>query len=494
MKKYDLIVIGGGAGLFVAEAAINVGLKCAIIEEYKLGGTCLTRGCIPTKIMVATADLIREAERANRVGLSFEKPVISWKRISDRLWGQINLSEKVADKLNSLDNVDYYNGTGSFVDEKTLKILLKDNEEVIIEGETIVIASGVRTFILNIEGLLGSDFITSETFFSDKYPDKPWESMVILGAGAIGAEFTHIFSSLGTKVSLVEMQDRILPLEEESISDLAKTVFESKGINVYTGYKAVKVSEEGGIKAVTLESVKDGSVIEVKGHALFISSGMKSNTDKLNIENSGVLTDERGYVITDKYLKTNKDHIYALGDINGKFQFRHKANYEAEIIINNVINKNENIRTASYDSVPWAIFTYPQIAHAGKTEREIREIHDEYYVGIKKYSQVAAGIALGYEREDYDEGFVKVIVSKENKLLGVHIAGPYASVLIQPFVYLMNSKASCIREKDETCFTELGIICPDLGSYKTVQEAMVIHPSLGELTAWAFNKLELKTK
>ena len=510
--EYDIAVIGGGAGLMVTEAAISMGYKCAMIEEYKMGGTCLTRGCIPSKIMVGPADMIRETQRARRIGLDFSQPKIDWNEISKRVWEQIDVSKKVEDKLNSIANVTLYKGTAYFIDEHTIAINSNNNSnDIIIKSDKIVIATGARTFIPDIKGLSETGFITSETFFGDKYPKKPWRSLIILGGGAIGVEFAHIFSALGSKVSLVEMQDRILPLEEEEVSHLVKKVFESNGIKVYNNHLATEAEGKEGMKRLKIQSlIEEGPSSEkwIEGEEIFVAAGLKSNGDKLKLEKAGIETDSRGYIITDEYLKTNKDHIWALGDINGFYQFRHKANYEASIVIDNLLGQIEPMKKANYRSVPWAVFTDPQVAHVGMTEKEVAVRYKEYYVGLRKYSQVAGGIALGYKRGDFDEGLVKVLVAPDMSILGAHIAGPNASILLQPFVYLMNAGEKCPSEncrcaepvndkaslegieESKLKLDEARVICPELGTFKPINDSMVIHPSLNELTAWVFDKLK----
>ena len=494
MKKYDITVVGGGAGLFVAEAAIGLGMRCALVEEAKLGGTCLTRGCIPSKILVAPADLIRESQRAGKVGLEFTPPRMDWSAISQRMWGQIDVSKKVDAKLARVENMDVYYGTGSFMGEHRMKVVSRSGEEWVFDSQRFVVAAGARSFVPPISGLETVGYVTSETFFGEKFPESPWKSLIILGGGAIGAEFAHIFSSFGTKVTLVEMRDRILATEEEEVSQLVENIFHQNGIQVMTGYKALTADFENGSKRILVKNQENGEESWISGEEIFAASGLISNADKLNLDAVGVLTDKRGYIITDEHMKTNKNHIWAIGDINGKYQFRHKANHEADVVTQNL--RQDGNKKADYRAVPWAIFTHPQVAHVGLTEREVRETHKEYYVGRHKYSQVAGGIAMGYDRGDSDEGFIKILVSEDNQILGVHIVGPQAAILLQPFVYLMNSGQNCERnEKWKGAGTysyleELRIMCPELGSYMPIQDSMVIHPSLNELTAWVINRLE----
>lgn len=498
MKKYDITVIGGGAGLMVVEAAIKEGLKCCIIEEAKFGGTCLTKGCIPSKILVAPSDLIREAQRGKKIGLEFETPSIKWEVIAERMWGQINLSKRVEAKFRKADNVHVIKGRGEFIDAYTMRVTEADGNEQVIESDVFVVATGARTFVPPIPGLEDVDYVTAESFFGEKFPEKPWKKVLLMGGGAIGAEFAHIFSAMGAEVDLIEMKPHILCTEEETISKFTEDVFEQIGIKVHTDSQVIAVENSADGKMMVVKNTVTGKETILVGEEIFVAAGLVSNGDRIKLGNAGVATDSRGYIITDKNMRTSQDHIWALGDINGKFQFRHKANYEADLVIHNLIQKETPMKEADYDTVPWAIFTYPQIAHVGVTEEQLKKRGKPYYVGINHYSQVAGGIALGYDRGDVDDGFIKILVNEKKQIQGAHIVGPQASILVQPFVYLMNNKETCNwnnlkeKEKKSSEFVELRIMCPELGKYTPIHHSMVIHPSLNELTAWVLNRLELK--
>jgi dihydrolipoamide dehydrogenase len=204
MKNYDLVVIGSGAGLNILNVGLNQGLECALIEDTKIGGTCLTRGCIPSKILVYPADLIRKAEHGMEVGIDLKLKNIDWDLISERMWSQINESKQMEQGLSGVPNLDLYRGIGEFTDEYTMRVKLNDSEDYTdpFQGERFVLASGARSIIPPIEGINDVDYITSESFFGQKFPDEPWKSLVIIGGGIIAAEFAHIFSALGTEVNI----------------------------------------------------------------------------------------------------------------------------------------------------------------------------------------------------------------------------------------------------------------------------------------------------
>lgn len=495
MKRFDLVVVGSGAGLMVLEEALRQGLKCALVEKSKFGGTCLTKGCIPSKMLVYPADLIREMQSSGRIGIRSSEPQIDWETISRRMWEQIDLNKGIEKSLARIPRLTVYKGTGSFTDSHSMMIRYNDgrpNEE--ISATAFVIAAGARTMVPEIDGLEEAGYVTSETFFGEKFPQKPYESIAIIGGGTIGAEFAHIFSAFGAKVTLIEWGERIIAKEEAKISDFVARQFVKNGIDVHTNCAVVSASAQGGKKHLTLQNRISGEVSTIECEEIFVCAGVRSNADLLSAEKAGIALDDKGWIITDEYLQTSQKHIWAFGDINGKYQFRHKANYEAQVLVQNLFGDEK--KAVSYDVVPWAIFTHPQVAHVGKTEQEVRESGVHYAVAENYYSEVVGGRAMGYSEDDDDNGFVKMIVGQNKKILGVHIVGPNAAILLQPFVYLMNAGHKCSDSYadmfDAQKIGDLRIMCPQVGTYVPIYDSMVIHPSLSELTAWALDKLEWK--
>ncbi len=491
MDYFDIVIVGSGTGLMVAEAAALYGKKCAIIENSKFGGTCLTKGCIPSKMLVYPADLVRKAEKAGKVGIGFEKPRIDWDLISKRMWKQIEYSGLIEKNLKQVKNIHLFNGTAEFTGKDKMRVRLNSggySEE--IKGGVFVLANGSRSFVPPIKNLNSTGYLTSETFFGEKFPQKPWDSLIILGAGAVGAEFAHIFSAFGTKVTVIEMQPRILPGEEEEISQLVEDSLKNNGITVMTNCKAVSAEKSGGKKNLTVQNLLTGRKETVEAEEIFVAAGTSSNSDTLRLENTDIQTDEKGWIITNEFLETTQKNVYAIGDINGKYQFRHKANYEAEVLIHNLFSEQDR-RGACYNAVPWAVFTWPQVAHLGLTEREAKKLGKKYWVGKNYYSQIAGGIAMGISPNSPDDGFVKIIVGQEKTILGVHIAGPHAAILLQPFVYLMNARFVC---EEPSTKREKNKICPQMGSYTPINRSMVIHPSFSELTAWALEYIDWKSE
>jgi len=491
METYDLVVIGSGVGLNLLNTGLQTGMKCALVENTKMGGTCLTRGCIPSKVLVYPADLIRESQHAKKVGLKFNIENIDWDLIAKRMWSQINESKSIDEALSTVPNLDVYKGVGEFTRAYEMKVIDTNNKEIgHFKGERFVLASGARSFIPPIEGIEELDFITNENFFGDKFPKKPWNDLIIIGGGVIAAEFAHIFSALGTEVTIVEMLPRLVITEEPEISQHLENNFK-KYMKVLLNEKAVKAYNKKKQKAILIKNMQTGIEKEIIAEEILIAAGRRSNADILKVENTGVDIDKRGWIKTNQYLETNKKNIWCIGDANGLYQFRHKANYEAEICTNNIFGQDDQKKSVDYSTVPWAIFTYPQIGHVGMTQAEAIEKGYEIYVAIKNYSTVAKGFAMGFETGQEDDGFVKLIVDKSYKILGAHVIGPHAALLVQPFVYLMNSGFTCSlpEYKDEKDLPKVERACPEAGSFMPIYHSMVIHPSLNEVTGWAIGNL-----
>ena len=490
MEIYDFVVIGSGAGLNILNTGINIGMKCALVEDAKMGGTCLTRGCIPSKILVHPADLIREAQHAKKVGITFNVENIDWELIAKRMWHHIDESKLMEEGLSQVPNLTVYRGIGEFTGEYEMTVNSKDSINLgTFKGKKFVIASGARSFIPPIKGIDNVGYITSESFFGEKFPKKPWKSLIIIGGGVIAAEFAHIFSAFGTKVTIVEMLPRLVTTEEPEISAFLEQNFK-KYMTVLVNNKAIKAHLDGNLKVVTVKNIQSGKEQELKAEEILVATGRRSNADLLKVEKTGVEINKAGWIITNEFLETNKKNIWCLGDANGLYQFRHKANYEAQICSNNIFGGEK--QQVEYSSVPWAIFTYPQIGHVGMTEAEAIEKGHEIYVAKHHYSKVAKGYAMGYDTNDIEDGFVKLIVDKTYKILGAHIIGFNAAILVQPFVYLMNSGFSCNLEEglDLNLIPKTLRACPEGGSFMPIYHSMVIHPSLNEVTGWAIGALK----
>jgi mycothione reductase len=453
VKKFDLIVIGSGAGMNVASNAAAYGMNVAVIERGPLGGTCLNRGCIPSKVMLYPADVIRMAEEAKTIGVHVKIERVDFDLIMKRVW-EIVLDDRhgMEHGVAHSEQIEFFNMDGSFVSDYTLEV---GKEQ--ITADTIIIASGARPLIPPIEGLEKVGYLTSATLFDIKEPP---ESLVIVGGGYIAAEFAHFFSAIGTKVTILGRNPRLVPQEEPEISGLLKEKM-SRYCQVYTGYEAVRAEIKNGLKTVIAMNRADGQTYEFSGQEVLIASGRRSNSDILKPEKTGVETDEKGWIKTDPHLRTTKEGIWALGDARGKHMFRHTANYESEIVWRNAFTEHQH--PVDEHAVPHAVFTHPQVASVGMGEEQAKKSY-EILVGVKKYHDVAKGYAMGEE-----DGFVKVIVDAETRrILGAHVIGPHAAILVQQLVYLMNAEEQ---------------------NYWPLARAQTIHPALSEVVVGAFGNL-----
>ncbi|MFC4804291.1 dihydrolipoyl dehydrogenase family protein [Filifactor villosus] len=498
MKKYDVIVIGTGAGNIIIEEALKNGSKCALIEKDKFGGTCLTRGCIPTKVMVSVADAIREMQSYSKIGIRVEKPVVDFDLLSKRVWTKIDESIELKEFFEAADNLDVYEGTARFLENKVIEVTNKeDGSKEKLSADKIFINVGARTKINSFEGLDGVDYLTSETFFGHRFPQKPYKSIVILGGGPIGCEFAHVFSALGTKVTLVQHNVRLLPREEEEVSAEILKYMRHFGVEVILNQDTVSIREEAGSKFLVIKERTTGEEREVSAEEVLFASGVRANSNLLSLENTDIETDSKGWILTNEFLETSVEGVYALGDINGKQQFRHKANYEADILAHNLFmnKKPEEFRWTSYDLVPAVTFCYPQVAHVGLTQKEAVEQGYQVKVGYNHYYETAKGYALGHEKGDELGAFAKLIVDKDtNKMLGIHVVGTQASILIQPFLNLMNAGEQDLVPINEHIGSPLTFKLReekakrylDPQDHRAIREAMVPHPTLSEVSIWTF--------
>ena len=452
MKEYDVVVIGSGSGAIIASRALAHNQSVALVDKGPLGGTCLNVGCIPSKMLIYPADVIAGIQEAKKLGISAEITHIDFKAIMERMRkvvkeGQDEMRAGIA----STEELDFYETEAFFTGDHTLDVGGKS-----IKGDKIFIVSGARPLIPSIKGIDEVNYLTNETVLHVK--ECP-ESLLIIGGGYIAAEYGHFFAAMGSHVTILQRGNRLVPNEEPEISDILKKKMESR-MEIHTNTEAEEVQKENDLYSVIGKDTTTGQRKEFTVKQIMVAAGRRSNADVLQVQNTGVATDRRGYIKTNDYLETTKENIWALGDVIGKQMFRHVANREADIAWGN--SQGEK-RAMDYIATPHAVFSYPQIASVGLTEAEAKTDH-HILVGRAQYSDVAKGMAMMET-----EGFAKAIIDRETwTILGFHIIGPHAPILIQEVIDAM----------------AMG------GSLHPIGEGMHIHPALPELVVTALSRLQ----
>ena len=428
MEHFDVIVIGAGSGLNISSATSSRGLKTAIVEKGPMGCTCLNRGCIPSKIIIHSADVAEIINNAKNFGINANGFTVDFKKVTERASKIVDKDAKnIEDGTRSDKNTTLFKTEGKFIDYKTLKVGNK-----VIKGDKIIIAAGTRPFIPPIEGLDKVEHITSdEALRLTKQPT----SLTIIGGGYIAAELAHFYGALGTKINIIQRRDVLIPNEDREIAEEFTKIF-SKKYNVFLNSDAIKVSKKGNKIITTIKNRDDNNKNKIKNivsDKLLIAAGRIPNTDILNVAKTGVKTNKEGYIKVNGYMETTAKDVWALGDICGIYLFKHSANLEAQYAYNNAFGKQK--KKIDYSAMPHAIFSSPQIAGVGYTEEQLKEKKIDYTVGRKNYIETGMGTAL-----DDKDGFVKLLVDrKTRKILGCHIIGTDASTLIHEVIVAMKA-------------------------------------------------------
>ncbi len=417
--KYDIAILGAGPGGYVAAIrAAQLGAKVVVIEKDKLGGTCLNRGCIPTKALVAAAEKYNDIKKAAEFGIEIDNYKMNFKQAHKRKNEVVERLVKGIHFLFKKNKIDLISGYG-IIEGKNEIIVEKENEKIKIQCENIIIATGSKPALIKNLGYNGETIITSEEALKiDKIP----ESLLIVGAGVIGCEFASIYESLGTKVILVEAMSNILPTLDKEISKRMQVIFKKKKVFINTKVKIKEMkNKEEGIEAV-LENGK-----KFTAEKALISIGREINTNNIGLENIDVEIGEKGEILVDEMMETNAKGVYAIGDITNKYQLAHVASAQGITASENIMGK---INKIDYSAVPSCIFTSPEIAVVGITSEEANEKNIPIKIGKFNFMSNGKALCMGE-----NEGLVKIIAHKENDtVLGVHIIGPHASDLIHEAV------------------------------------------------------------
>ncbi len=420
VRTYDLIVIGAGSGnmLFTAEVA---GLRAAIVEPDRFGGTCLNRGCIPSKMLVVAADAARAVTDARRLGIEAYVDHVDWPAIRNRVFGRIDPIHERAVAYRRSSGVDVYTEPARFVAPRVIQV----GDET-LTADRIVVAAGSRPNIPDVAGLGTVGYHTSDTIM--RVEEIP-RSMIVLGGGFIAAEMGHVFDAFGAHVQIVQRGPRLLMTEDHDISarftELAAERFD---LHLDTTARSVAATPTG--VALTVDG-PDGELV-LDADLLLVATGRRPNTDLLDAAAGGLALDDHGHLITDDTYRTSVPGVWALGDAANHFQLKHMANAEMRVVSHNLTHPTSPRRLPT-GLAPHAVFSDPQIASVGLTEDQAIDQGVGHVVAVRRYADTAYGWAL----ED-TTSFVKVIAATDSRLLlGAHIIGPQAATLLQPLLQAM---------------------------------------------------------
>jgi len=424
---YDIGIIGGGAaGLTVASGAAQLGAKTLLIEKEKeLGGDCLHFGCVPSKTLIRTARAYHAMKHSPALGLpDVEVPPVDFTKVRERI-------RSVITAIQAHDSEERFCSLGAKV--QFGEPVFTDEHSIRLNGDSVsakrwVIATGSSPDSPRIEGLDKTVHITNkEIFFLDRLPG----SMIILGAGPIAVEMAQAFCRLGTRVFVVQRSGQILSKEDKDMADEVMQVLASEGVGFHLNVSVLGVRDLGNEREVLIKA-RDGETKSLKAERLLVAMGRDPNIQGLNLEGVGIELDRKGVKVDDR-MRTSRKHIYAAGDVTGKFQFTHAAGYEGSIVVSNAIFHLP--RKADYTFLPWCTYTDPELASIGINEKGAKEAGIEYSVFTEAFKDNDRSLAEG-ERV----GKIKMVLDKGERVIGVQILGPHAGELLSEWVAVLNGK------------------------------------------------------
>lgn len=427
-EEYDLVILGGGTGGYVAAIrASQLGLKTALVEKGKLGGTCLHKGCIPSKALLRSAEVYATAKRSEEFGISVSNIEVHFGKVQERKNKIVDQLHKGVQHLMKQGKIDVFEGTGRILGPSifspmpgTISVEMNNGEDnAMLIPKNVIVATGSRPNMLpGVE--IGQNIMTSdEALVMEEIP----ESIIIVGGGVIGIEWASMLSDFGSTVTVIEFADRIIPTEDKEISREMQRLMKKKGIKMITNAKVLPETVKQDEDSVTLFAEVKGEQKEFTANKLLISVGRKANTEGIGIENTEIQLN-KGYIVTNEYYQTKESHIYAIGDVIGGLQLAHVASHEGITAVEHIANQNP--MPIDYSLVSKCIYSSPEAASVGYTEEEATE--KGFKVKTGKFSFRAIGKALVFGESD---GFVKIIADEEtNDILGVHMIGPHVTDMI----------------------------------------------------------------
>jgi pyruvate/2-oxoglutarate dehydrogenase complex dihydrolipoamide dehydrogenase (E3) component len=423
---YDIGVIGGGAaGLTVAAGAARLGVKTLLVEkEHRLGGDCLHYGCVPSKTLIKTANVYHQIKNSTKYGLPrVDIPPVDFRNVRERIRSVIETIQKhdSVERFCSLGaQVEF--GTASFVDEHAIEL---DGKR--ISAAKWVVATGSRPSMPSIDGLKETPVLTNmDLFYMESLP----EHLIILGAGPIAIEMAQAFVRLGSRVTVIQRSGRIMKNDDEMLTSELRNILEEEGVEFLLGATTRSVRAQGSTRVVEVEQA--GRNFAVSGDAILVALGRTVDVEALKLENAGVEYDQDG-VAVDRRMRTSQKHIYACGDVTGRYQFTHGAGYEGSIVVSNAVFHLP--RKADYTFFPWCTYTAPELANIGKTEETARADGEEVTVWTEELSANDRAQAEGQTR-----GRIKLVLGSKGNPIGVQILAPGAGDLLAEWVAAMSGK------------------------------------------------------
>ncbi len=434
--KYDhqIIVIGGGsAGLVVAAGAAGLGADAVLVEREKMGGECLNSGCVPSKAFLRCAHKAAEIRESAGFGIRATMDGVDMESLMQRVRSVIGEIEPhdSAERFRSL-GVNVIKGEARIVDAHHIIVAEKE-----ISAKYIVIATGSEAVVPPIKGLSGTPYYTNRNIFSIK---KLPENLVALGGGPIGLELGQGFSHLGSKVTVIDMSERLFPKDDSEAGLLMEKVMRGEGMEFHLRAKIVEVVQSGGSGMVRIE--KEKKILDIPFDALLVALGRKAVTDGLGLNDAGIAVDKRGYIKTDDRQQTSVPGIYACGDVCGTYQFTHMAGYQAGIVLRNIIFKLP--ARVDYSAVPWVTYTRPEVAHAGYTEESAKGkgiLGESFLYDLSENDRART--------EGDAHGFIKIVTDKKGRIIGTTIVGRKAGEMIALSVMAIGRKLKA------TCFMNM---------------------------------------
>jgi dihydrolipoamide dehydrogenase len=434
-KEIKIIVIGGGPGGYVAAIeAAQLGANVTLVEKDALGGTCVNRGCIPTKALIQTANLLHEMGRAGEYGIVVKEFALDFIKASERKGKIVRQLRDGVSYLMKKNKITVIEGTGSMTDKGRVLVTGDDTRE--LSGDKIIIASGSEPGSIPVEGIDGKDVMNSNDVLAmESLPRK----MVIIGGGVIGLEFAQLFKRMNVEVSVIEMMPQILPTEDQELARTLERALKKEGLNIYTNSRVTCIrTAPSGAKEVLFSS--NGANLEVVGEIVLVSVGRHPYTKGLGLEQAGIAL-EKGRIIVNDRMETGIENIYAVGDVVGGVMLAHKAMAEGRCAAKNAMGIEKKM---DYKAIPRCIWTSPEVAAVGLTEQEAKERYGDVKVSSFPFTANGKAKILGET-----QGFVKIISeSRYGEILGVHLLGPHATEMIAESVLGMQMEASfhCFNE------------------------------------------------